>query len=666
MRNLSCQCRIAGFFLILVFFSCKKDVTTTGEDSTGSGNQTLLSAINIDARIAALSSPGNDATETQTILGVRLPNPYTIVNMKQAYTNITGQTSTPSVTNLFVRFKPSNLDQLKVLDSTMEARNLDLFDTPLDFQVVQEGDYYQDPSIPLEQITWLYAVVTPSFVFPPGIPYETLASIHIPTNTAVEQEAERLAGLNADGDGLAGTTVAANGSGQGFQTMDAGDCPPGQVWDAIARKCVPQGGTGPVDPVSVPAGRIMVFDTQLDVAGAATAQPVRTLRVVAKRWFKIDRSFTDANGNFRVTKNFRRKVKLIVKFKNQFSVIRSIRGARLWQMLLPIEKQIGVYTASTVNNVSHIFQTSTDPSSKTMRNWAAATTLNGVQEHRDYSTALGFSAAPTGLNIYVTNYNSAGSTPLFFKRQIQTVPIPFINTMMVNNNAVIAGGTAALATVLSRANADMTIGYKVNGITSDALKETVYHEMSHASHYTRAGAALYANFVNAELNEIMLTAAGSGNSPYGSGTDSNSPIIALGEGWAYFMGHFLTDRRYTTFCSKVAGQGITYSNNTPVNGLSSHLNLLEDFDPINRRLADPFWWIPQGLMYDLIDNRNDINGSPQRVLLNDIVTEYTIQQLSNALQGDISRWQDYRVRLLTQNNNNQATGVNTIFQFYGY
>ena len=134
----------------------------------------------------------------------------------------------------------------------------------------------------------------------------------------------------------------------------------------------------------------------------------------------------------------------------------------------------------------------------------------------------------------------------------------------------------------------------------------------------------------------------------------------------YHMGHFLSDQRYGLQSSDAVEQLITYRNNNPVNGLSSHLNLLEDFDPVNRRNDDPFWWIPQGLLYDLIDNRNDNNAVPRRIALNDNVSGYTIQQFSNALQSDITTLQQYRVRLLSQNGNNQAAGVNSIFTFYGY
>jgi len=129
------------------------------------------------------------------------------------------------------------------------------------------------------------------------------------------------------------------------------------------------------------------------------------------------------------------------------------------------------------------------------------------------------------------------------------------------------------------------------------------------------------------------------------------------------MGHFLADQRYAHRSAQANEQGIGYLNNNSVALLSSHLNLLEDFDP--SRTGDPFRWIPKGLMYDLMDNRNDNNAVPRRIPLDDNVTGYTIQQIFNALQSDVTSLQQYRVRLLTQNTNN-PTGVTSIFTFYGY
>lgn len=85
-----------------------------------------------------------DSIERLTTLGIKLTNPYLIPNMQQAYTNLGLSSSKAIIKNLCVRFLPSSTDQLAVLDSTMDAQGLELFDTPVDYIVTYEGDYYQD------------------------------------------------------------------------------------------------------------------------------------------------------------------------------------------------------------------------------------------------------------------------------------------------------------------------------------------------------------------------------------------------------------------------------------------------------------------------------------------------------------------------------------------
>jgi hypothetical protein len=202
----------------------------------------------------------------------------------------------------------------------------------------------------------------------------------------------------------------------------------------------------------------------------------------------------------------------------------------------------------------------------------------------------------------------------------------------------------------------------------DQLSETLFHELTHAAHYNKVGKAWWTTFVNAELHEMII-----GLSPYGDGNNSFSPIIALGESWAYHMGHFATDWKYGNNSGGAVEQGILYGNG-PIwengilvanTGLNTHLNLLEDFSP-NRKNVDPFWWIPQGLYYDLIDNRNDNFQFPLRVQLDDQVSGYSNSKFFNALDTDITTLQDYRARLLSENSNDQATGVTAIFNYYGY
>lgn len=697
-RTLSRACTKYSFmalFILLILFSCNKiDPVQPSEVKVNSDNASLT-AIAANPPGTGNFPPSNDTVQKPTILDYQLPNPYVIGNMKLAYKNITGQTITPAVTELYVRFKPANIDQLYQLDSVLDARGLVMFDQPMDYHVVQQGDYYQDPSIPMEEITWMYAVVPPNFTFPSGIQYEQLAALHIPTSIAVEAEAERLAGLNADGDDYAGGIIPpdysqASAGKEGDIVPNGGSCLPGYHWDDVLRRCVPDNCPegyhwdeiqkkcmpNPIPPSPVafpPRGRITVFDTQLTPG----ARPLRNVKIVAKRWFKVRTTTTDNNGNFDIARDFRNKVNIKVVMENQFASVRGIRGVRVWQMFYPVETSIGIYKNEEISSIDFTFNQTDDVNSSGNRIWAAATTMNAIQEHRDYASQFGFAAAPASLNVYLTNWGMTeglASTPLFNRRFAANIPASFINTYLVANVAgSVAGGLGALFAVFARANIDMAIDYHIarDRFTSDWLKETVYHEMSHASHFSGAGNNWYTDFVNAELAEIIRHPSGPFN-PYGDGTTDESPIIALGEGWTYHMGHFLIDQQYGLNTIDAFEQGFRYRNSDILQGgfvvastgLNTHINLLEDFSP--RRTNDPFHWIPTGLMHDLMDNRNDLSAFPIRVPLDDQVTGYSIGQLFNALNGDITTLQAYRERLLNQNGNNQAAGVNTIFSFYGY
>ena len=217
-----------------------------------------------------------------------------------------------------------------------------------------------------------------------------------------------------------------------------------------------------------------------------------------------------------------------------------------------------------------------------------------------------------------------------------------------------------LLIIFSLGNNDITAN-------SEQISETQFHEQAHAAHYNKVGNSWYTSFVNAELSEMLTS-----QPPYGNGSNSNSPIIALGESWAYHTGHFMADMKYGANSAGAREQGIFYGNG-PIfegifevanTGLNAHLNLLEDFSP--NRINDDFPWIPQGLFYDLMDTRNDATATPIRVNLVDNVFGYTNQQFFNALDADISSLPIYRSRLLNENGNNQAAGVTSIFNFYGY
>ena len=657
---------LPAFFFLIIFSGCKKTTLEQTVDDPIS-NVLLLSERSIANSLPvtangycvtdqeAVSSP--DSVLKPTILGAKLTGfPYSVATMQQAYLSVYGN-STQAVENaLYMRFKPATFDQL----ATLEDQDIDLFDYPLDYEVVQEGDYYDDGVTNSESIPWLYAVVPVNFVTPSGITGELLQRIHVPDDYRVENKAFQLTGNNVDTADCASAVASTS----------ACDCSVRP--SALSCNCRVQCGFDPciTPPPPVPNTRIP--------AGGITVQedifqpnvPIRQARMVARRFLKVARTFTDNNGRYTFSKSFRNKVSIFIKFKNSNAIIMGLRGARLWQILFPVKIKMGTYRGN-INNLDYNVTGDADVRSRSARHWAAATMHNKVQEYRDYSTLQGIMNPPDKLRVLCVPGNSGGSTPMFAKRFIANLPESFIRQYIVSAFVPpIFQSITALAEVLVN-RVDMTIGYKsptsnISRKNSAQMSELGYHELTHAGHYAKVGNAWWSNFVNAEISQIIANFGGQ-YSPYGQSNSADAPIIALGESWAYHIGHFLTNSRYGTQSPQFIEQGIGYTNGNPAATLNSNLNLLEDFNP-RRTVNDPFWWIPQGLYYDLIDNRNDLTVDPLnvRVPLDDSVIGYTNSQFFNALDADIDNLPAYRVRLLNENANNQAAGVNTIFTFYGY
>lgn len=161
--------------------------------------------------------------------------------------------------------------------------------------------------------------------------------------------------------------------------------------------------------------------------------------------------------------------------------------------------------------------------------------------------------------------------------------------------------------------------------------------------------------------------------PYGDGTEPNAGIIAVGEMWGSHCEYIYTNRHYgnggnasqyllTTMQGAPWGNPNTvYTNVGTIPNLNCYLAAVESFNPNN--LGDPWRWIPQGLPYDLIDDRNDNNFSGPVI---DNVSGFTIQQCFTALQSDVSTIPAFKDRLLQQNGNSQFVYVTDLFFRYGY
>lgn len=666
--------------VLMLHFSCTKDFQAEQaaqelkNSATGLQGQTALAQSSCveDQHNGSM----NDSLPQPTVLGYHLVNnPYSVANMQQASINLYGNASGIVENKWYVRVKPSSPEQLAAL----EDLDVDLSNHPLDYEVEQEGDYYDDGVTPAEEIPWLYTVVTPNFTFPAGMQYEILQHVHVPDAPELENEAFRITGNPIDNPTCNQTSEPQFASTQksnspmrmpqclegyhwDFETRkcEPDNCPQGWHWDNTQNSCVPD-APPPPPAVRKPSGTIRVWDTNLGVY-----RGVRNARVVARRFLKAERTYTDNQGQFFIDKKFNRVV-LLVKFKNAQSRIKAVRRARLWQILFPVEIKMGKFSGS-LDNIIYNINHSNDAFSVGAKDWAAATANNAVQEYYDYASQLGVGTPPGGIKILLTNWRTqgvAGASPMFAKRLSTDLPSAFVANFILGQVSGAVGGIAAFVNVL-KGQLDITMGYNMYSAygydqtaDSDRFSELCFHELTHAAHYNKVGNSWWGDLVSAEIHEMIF----SGNSPYGNGNNgATSDIIGLGESWAYHMGHFMADRKYGMSSSTAYEQGISYANNSPAYGLSSHLNLLEDFSPV--RNADPFHWIPQGIYYDMIDNRNDKPFI--RVDIDDQVTGYTNQQFFNSLDDDINSLPAYRQRLLNENGSNQSVQVTNLFNAYGY
>ncbi len=150
MKNITIK-RLGGLFLsvllISITSSCDKDSSPNEIASTHSGDM---------------------------ILGEQLQNPYSTSNMHVALGNLSLDFKSSSnfeveTTDLYVRFLPNTIEEYELLIQD----SLELFDYPLDYEIIEFGEYYQDPTIPSEEQTWLYTVVPVDYSFV-NIEYEIL------------------------------------------------------------------------------------------------------------------------------------------------------------------------------------------------------------------------------------------------------------------------------------------------------------------------------------------------------------------------------------------------------------------------------------------------------------------------------------------------------------
>jgi hypothetical protein len=644
--------KITTTLIIICFLiSCKK--TQFEEKSQDAINSTAFD--NLSGRLnegttecedcTALTTSYADTIDHPTVLGATISNPYTLPNMAHAYYNVYGHNPSPAlaVTHLYVKFSPSNLTQIAIL----EDEDIDLTDFPLDRETIFEGDYYLQPGKAIEDMPDLWAVVPIGYQFPAGIPHTIITEMFIPDNTPIlEDEALYISG-NLGADSISYKASRANRGGIDDVYVDP-QCPcfdltqPCPVWPNCGYSGG-NGGTSNTNCKNYPKGKISV---QNNLATDFSYRGVRNVRVVIRRTFKKEQVNTDNFGNFASTKYFKNKYRVLVKFKNSLARISRSGNGALAQRIYPIKINFGLWSNLPCNyefKIDNPTETGTIQTSQ----WAAATANNAIFEHREMCIDEGVGLPPKNLNILLSSDKAACNGNTYMAKHI-----------------IYTGVSIPTDFTYPSFNVDIAFGYGGDHmifLKTDQYCELVYHELSHASHFTKVGPSWWIQF---GLDEKYNPGAGS----YGACCQPRSGSIAVGESWAYHMGQYLANKKWGLQCTTFPEQGTKISTLenviyfTSSGGKSSKEVFLENFFPQRPLDLDPNRWLAKGLFNDMMDD----GVEPTSTFVIDNVSGFTNQKFYQALESNVNSMLDYKAKFLQQNNNLQQNEINVLFSQYGF
>lgn len=415
-------------------------------------------------------------------LGEKLEDPYTVENMQKALTKVypskAGMEITP--TDLYVRFLPKGDDDYQRLVET----GIRLEDHPMDYRIIREGDYYHDPLVAEEEITWQYAVVGRDFEFPEGIRYELLDECYISENDPVTRAESGL-----DWDAIEREAYLLTGNGD--------------LYDEAATK----GGS------AAPGGRITIEDP-----GAGGGKPfgVAGVMVCCNSFVKFATAYTDRDGYYQMSKKFVSKPRFRLVFKNK-------AGFDIGMNLILVPASVSTLgTGPTAGVDYHVSRSSDD------KLFRRCVVNNAAYDYAARCTPddLDIQAPPKRLRIWMFRGLDASSTIMLHHGALL-------------ESALVKKYLGVYASLVKMFLPDITIGTAGKESYAD-IYSAVVHELSHASHYAQVGNDYWNKYIAYIIRSYVME----GGEAYGTGKESGAGYCEVGEMWGYFMEGSLYKDRY--------------------------------------------------------------------------------------------------------------------------
>lgn len=435
----------------------------------------------LDLPEARRDAEGNPIYHEMIVLGSQLEDPYSVENMTKALASVYPTKAERVVipaTHHYVRFLPADDGQFHQL----EQLGVQLMDHPVDYEILREGDYYHDPAVSEDHITWQYAVLPADAQLPAGIRCEMLDECFIPDAApvsksdgvdweAVEREAFRLTG-NADLLAESGTKAGESGT---------------------------------------PKGRITILDSAFGVP-----EGVRGVKVSCNTFVKFDSAFTDKDGNYAMHRNFTSRPRYRLVFNNSC-------GFSIGFNLLLVPASISTLGKNEASGTDVLVDGNSD---RKLYSRCAVNNAGYDYWQRCSADSPGIKTPPANLRLWL--FQGLGGSCAAMLQQGVLLDGSALATLM-----------GEYLTLLKIFLPDITLGLKGWSSYGD-IYATAVHEFAHASHFMKAGKSYWNDFVLFVIKSYFT----SGFVTYGVGTEENHGHCEVGEMWAYFMEALLYRERY--------------------------------------------------------------------------------------------------------------------------
>lgn len=677
-----------------LFYACQKDQvfdTPLSQNVVKTKSKTIL--------IDGSENQAKSGNPDEIVLGGVLPNPYSHNNVLAAFNAIypTQQRTSLTITHQYMRFLPSDWDAVEALvtafdvfqvtnqENDIEEHDPYLFNYPIHREVLQEGIYYHDPSLPTNSPSYYYAVVEPGFQVPAGVASKVLDNlVHVPYNTYIIAEAFRLAGATyygVDGQPMISCepgcpnypqcydpTVSCSGGGvQGLPIP----CESSIAWHHCNQIFIPapQYPTGATNTSSCgcfmsddpdkPGGCVQVDDTQFGREG------VSSIKIYVKDLYFFGReTWTNSEGCWLIDHKYFGGIHPFVDWVNNLVEFRAMRGIATNQLGHRLKQDCGTHGGGVYHDFQIYHPSFGDNASIRRTHWAASTVLNAYYDFN----ALAYTEGIVSLNganrlrIWMLNGTGGAAAPMLYDIDANTsnlnalqVIVPLIASFSAPPLGFTSWSTAANVP-------DLIYNYGNEGLRSDALKHLCFHEYAHLAHYRGLPSSDRYSYWWDNITRTVNNQLTNDNSPYGSPTTTGAEKTAIIEAWGNHIGGIFADMHYGIDCS------LSRDASTPNEKQKARFIYrpggLEQYNPNSSSLNA---WIPEGVFWDLMDDKAH-NLAPLSVLdpITDNVQGVTNTQVFSAItQGAPTTIVAVRDAIKVNSGVN-AGQIDFLFLMYGY